>query len=51
MKNFLYVIAIILVVVWAIGFFIIRTGGITHILLALALFAVSLRIIHGINNV
>jgi hypothetical protein len=47
MRNFLYIIAIILVVVWAIGFFFYSTGGIIHILLALALFAVLLRILMG----
>jgi hypothetical protein len=47
MRNFLNIMAIILVVIWAIGFFFFSTGGIIHILLALALFAILLRILMG----
>ncbi|MCB2222147.1 MAG: lmo0937 family membrane protein [Bacteroidetes bacterium] len=47
MRIFLYIIAIILIVFWAIGFFFYNTGGIIHILLALALFAILLRILMG----
>jgi len=43
MKNSLYVIAIILVLAWVIGFFGTNVGSIIHILLLMALFAVILR--------
>lgn len=40
MGNLLYVIAVILVIAWAIGFFAFHAGGIIHVLLVIA--AVSL---------
>ncbi|MDP4116704.1 MAG: lmo0937 family membrane protein [Bacteroidota bacterium] len=47
MRNLLYVIAVILVIVWAVGFFAYSAGGIIHILLVIAFIAVLLRIIRG----
>lgn len=47
MSNLLYVIAVILVVVWAIGFLGFNAGGIIHCLLVIALIAVLLRVIQG----
>ena len=47
MGNLLYVIAVILIVAWAIGFFAYSAGGIIHILLVIAIIAVILRIIQG----
>jgi hypothetical protein len=47
MGNVLYVIAVVLIIIWAIGFFAYNTGGILHILLLIAVFAVLLRIIQG----
>lgn len=47
MGNLLYVLAIILLIAWAIGFFAYSAGGIIHILLVIALIAVILRIIQG----
>ncbi|HMC85263.1 MAG TPA: lmo0937 family membrane protein [Chitinophagaceae bacterium] len=40
MGNLLYVIAVILVIAWAIGFFALHAGGIIHILLVIAVIAV-----------
>jgi len=45
MGNILYLIAVILVIAWAIGFFAYHTTGIIHILLVLAIASVLLRII------
>ena len=45
MGNILYVIAVILVVAWAIGFLGYHSGGIIHILLVVAVIAVLLKII------
>ncbi|MFL5752012.1 MAG: lmo0937 family membrane protein [Bacteroidia bacterium] len=47
MNNLLYIIAVILIVSWAIGFFAYSAGGLIHILLVIALIAIILRIIRG----
>lgn len=49
MGRLLYVIAVILVIAWAIGFIGLHAGGIIHILLVIALIAVILRVIQGRN--
>ena len=47
MGNLLYIIAVILVIAWAIGFLGYHAGGIIHILLVIAVVAVLLRVIRG----
>jgi hypothetical protein len=47
MNGLLYVIAVILVVGWLIGFVGYHTGGLIHILLVLAVIAILLRLIRG----
>jgi len=47
MNSLLYIIAVILVIAWAIGFFAYSAGGIIHILLVIAIVAVLLRVIRG----
>lgn len=47
MNNLLYIIAVILVIIWATGFFAFHTGGIIHVLLVIAVVAVLFRIIKG----
>jgi hypothetical protein len=47
MGNLLYVIAVILVIGWAIGFVAFNAGGLIHILLVLAIVAILIRIIQG----
>lgn len=47
MGNILYTIAIILVIIWAVGFLGYHTGGIIHLLLVIAVIAVLFRIIQG----
>ncbi|MES2513667.1 MAG: lmo0937 family membrane protein [Bacteroidota bacterium] len=47
MGNLLYVIAVILIIGWAIGFLGYHAGGIIHILLVIALISVILRLIQG----
>jgi hypothetical protein len=47
MGNLLYVIAVILVIGWAIGVLGFNAGGIIHVLLVIAIIAVILRIIRG----
>ena len=50
MGNLLYLIAIILVIAWAIGFLGYHASGLIHILLVIAVIAVLLRIIKGAAN-
>jgi hypothetical protein len=47
MGNLLYIIAVILLISWAIGFFAYSAGGLIHILLVIAIIAVLLRLIRG----
>jgi len=47
MGNLLYTVAVVLIIIWAIGFFGYHTGGIIHILLVIALVAVIIRIVQG----
>jgi hypothetical protein len=47
MNTLLYLIAIILVIAWAIGFLAFSAGGLIHILLVLAIIAILLRLIRG----
>jgi len=50
MNNLLYYIAVIIIIVWAIGFFAYGTSGIIHILLVIAVIAIALRLIRGGSN-
>ena len=47
MGNLLYIIAVILVIAWAIGFLGYYAGGIIHILLVIAIVLVLLKVIRG----
>ena len=47
MGNLLYTVAVILIIIWAIGFLGFHAGGIIHLLLVIALIAVLLRVIRG----
>ncbi len=47
MGNLLYIIAVILIIGWAIGYIGFGAGGLFHALLMLALIAIILRIIKG----
>ena len=47
MGNLLYIVAVVLIIAWAIGFLGYHAGGIIHVLLVIALIAVILRIIQG----
>ena len=50
MSNLLYTVAIILIIMWAIGFFAFSAGGVIHILLIIAVVAIILRVIQGRNT-
>jgi hypothetical protein len=45
MGNLLYIIALVLVIIWAIGFFGYAAGGIIHTLLVIAIVLVLLKFI------
>ncbi len=47
MSNLLYIIAVILIIGWAIGFFAYSLGSVIHILLVIALIAILVRVIQG----
>lgn len=43
----LYLIAVILIIGWLLGFFVFNAGGLIHILLVIAIIAILLRLIRG----
>lgn len=45
----LYLIAVVLIIGWVLGFFVFSLGGLIHILLVIAIIAILLRIIQGKN--
>ncbi len=47
MNNLLYLVAVILIIAWLIGYVGYSTGGLVHILLVIALIAIILRVIQG----
>ena len=47
MGNLLYLIAVVLVIFWAIGFFAYSAGGIIHILLVIAGISILMKVIQG----
>lgn len=47
MGNLLYVVAVILIIGWAIGYLGYHTGGIIHILLVVAIIAIIVNLIQG----
>lgn len=47
MGNLLYLIAVILIISWAVGFVGYSAGGLIHVLLVIAVIAIILRLIQG----
>lgn len=47
MGNLLYLIAVILIICWAIGFIGFAVGGFIHILLVIAVIAIIIRLLQG----
>jgi tryptophan-rich sensory protein len=50
MGNILYLVAVILVIAWAVGFLGYHASGLIHILLVIAVIAVILKVIRGSSN-
>jgi len=47
MGNLLYIIAVILIIGWLLGFFAFHAGNIIHALLVIAVIAIIIRLIQG----
>lgn len=47
MRSLLYIIAVVLVIGWILGFFVYTVGGLIHILLVLAVISLLISIIRG----
>ncbi len=47
MNNLLYIIAVILIIGWVLGFFVFAASGLIHVLLVIAVIAIVLRLIQG----
>jgi hypothetical protein len=47
MGNLLYLVAVIMVIGWAIAFFGYAVGGLIHILLVIAIISILVRVIRG----
>ena len=47
MGNLLYIVAVILVIGWLVGFIGYSAGGLIHVLLVIAIIAILLQIIQG----
>lgn len=47
MGNLLYLIAVVLIIAWAIGFLAYGVGGIIHVLLVIAIISILVRVIRG----
>jgi hypothetical protein len=47
MGNLLYTVAVILVILWAIGYLGFHAGGIIHLLLVIAIIVILIRVIQG----
>jgi len=47
MSNLLYIVAVILIIGWILGFFVYSAGGLIHILLVIAIIAILIRLIRG----
>jgi hypothetical protein len=49
MGSLLYILAVILIIGWLLGFFAFHAGSIIHLLLVLAVIAIVVRLIQGRN--
>lgn len=47
MGNLLFIIAVVLLILWAIGYVAFNVGSLIHILLVIAIIAVLFRVIQG----
>ncbi len=51
MGNLLYIIVVILIIAWLIGFLGYHAGGVIHLLLVVALIVIIIKVLQGRNPV
>lgn len=49
MGSILYIVAVVLIIGWLLGFFAFHAGSIIHVLLVLAVIAIVIRLVQGRN--
>jgi Family of unknown function (DUF5670) len=47
MNNLLYIVAVILIIGWVVGYFAFNAGSIIHVLLVIAVIAIIVKVIQG----
>jgi hypothetical protein len=47
MGNLLYIVAVVLIIGWLVGFFAFHAGGIIHALLVIAVIVIIVRLLQG----
>jgi hypothetical protein len=47
MGNLLYIVAVILIIGWAVGFFAFHVGWVIHLLVVIAIIAIVVKLIQG----
>jgi len=47
MNSLLYIVAVILIIGWLLGFFVFHAGSLIHVLIVIAVIAIILRLIRG----
>ncbi|MGZ3854521.1 MAG: lmo0937 family membrane protein [Flavisolibacter sp.] len=47
MANLLYVVAVVLIIGWVLGFFFFHLGSLIHLLLVVAIVAILMKVIQG----
>jgi hypothetical protein len=51
MNNLLYLLAVVLIIFWVLGFYVYSVGALIHILLVIAVIAILVRVIRGDRTV
>ncbi|MGM0582706.1 MAG: lmo0937 family membrane protein [Bacteroidota bacterium] len=51
MKYILYIVAIVMLISWAIGFFVFSLGAIIHLLLVIALVSLMVKVFSGDKSI
>ena len=51
MNSLLYIVAVILIIGWLLGFFVFHAGSLIHVLIVIAVIAIILRLIRGNNPI
>ena len=46
-KRIFYIVAVVLIIIWAVGFFVYALGALVHLLLILAILLIAFRVARG----